>query len=79
MKDDNVYAIVHAAQIYLSIDTLQKDMVQYFTLGHLKTHVHILVIKCIVSPLFVILDIGGTKEKKNRYICMLHKNDLQMD
>ena len=64
MKDETLYDIVHAALNYLPIDTLQKIMVQYFTLGDFKIYVYILGINCIVSPLFVILDKHGTGEKK---------------
>ena len=64
MKNDTVYAIVHAAQKCLPIDNLQKNMVQYFTLIDLKSHVYILDIECIFSPLFAISDAGEIEEKR---------------
>ena len=75
MKDDTVYAIVHAAEKYLPIKDLQQNMVQHFILGDVKSHVYILDTQCIVCPLFVIPDIGGIGERKNRYVCMSQEND----
>ena len=44
-----MYAIVHVAQKYSPIETIQKNTVQYFTLGNLKTHVFILDIELALS------------------------------
>ena len=47
------------------------DFVSPFYLGSVKKCVYIVDIECIIDPLFVFQDIGGSAPKSERHFCVL--------
>ena len=68
VRDEQLYAVVHTAADYVSWERLCQDFVVPFQLGDVKSCVFIVPVDCIVDPLFVFRDYGGSS---GNFFCAL--------
>lgn len=68
MEDETMYAIVHAASQWLTIDELESEFSETFLLGDVNQCLYIVDVKSIIAPLFVVAN-----ENDPTMICMLPK------
>ena len=66
--DTSVYAIIHTATNYLSLENLSRNFICPFTLGDPKTCVYIVDIQNICEPLFVFRNYG---KSGSQFFCSL--------
>ena len=66
MEDVTMYAIVHAASQWLTMDTMEKEFSAVFLLGDVSQCLYIVDVKSMIAPIFVV-----TNEYDPTIICML--------
>ena len=68
MEDETMYAIIHTASQWLTMDTLESEFSETFLLGDVNQCLYIVDVKTIIAPLFVVAN-----ENDLTMICMLPK------
>jgi len=66
MEDKTMYAIVHTASQWLTMDTMEKEFSETFLLGDVNQCLYIVDVKSIIAPLFAVAN-----ENDPTMICML--------
>ena len=75
--NQNIYAVVHTAGDYLSMEQMQNDFVSSFTLGNVESCLFIIDVEAIQGPLFVFRNYGAEGHDKKNF--SVHSHNLNGD
>ena len=71
IKDETQYAVVVTSENYLPWYEIEQDFISPFHLGSLEKCLFIVDVSCIISPLCVFQDYGGTGHNTRRHFAIL--------
>ena len=69
--DNNVYAVIHTASDYLSMECFQEEFVSSFTLGDISQCLYVVKVEAIYGPLLNFQNYGSVGDDKGKLFCAL--------